>query len=159
MKILLAIDTSTFGNEMVSELSRRPWPSDSEFRIINVDLPVQDVRRRGELPTAFDEMVQRQRAEAIRHLDAAAAIVRKNAPNLIVTTILREGYPKDEIVKEAEHWGADLIVVKPRGHGPIRRFFLGSVSASVAKNAPCSVEIFRARRSRRQSFRPQLAGC
>lgn len=91
----------------------------------------------------FDELVQRQRAEALRHLNAAIDVLKQNAPQLVVTGILREGRPKDAILDEAEHWGAELIVVGSHGYGAIRRLFLGSVSLALAANAPCSVEIVR----------------
>jgi len=70
-------------------------------------------------------------------------VVKRNAPGLIVSPVLREGHPKDKILDEAEQWGADLIVVGSHGYGAVRRLFLGSVSLAVAINAPCSVEIVR----------------
>lgn len=143
MKILLATDGSAYSDAAVAEISRRPWPSQSEIRIITVDLPWESSLFRGESTTVFDELVQRQRAEAIRRLEEATATIRRDAPDLLVTPILREGHPKEVLLEEAERWGADLIVLGSHGYGAIRRFFLGSVSLAVATNAPCSVEIVR----------------
>jgi nucleotide-binding universal stress UspA family protein len=143
MKILLAVDGSAYSAGAVAEVSRRPWPPQSEVRIITVDLPLDSDLLRGGSPTVFDELAQRQRVEAERHLNAAAATFKQYAPGLRVTPILREGHPKEVILDEAERWGADLIVVGSHGYGAIRRFFLGSVSLAVATNAPCSVEIVR----------------
>ncbi|HUE74375.1 MAG TPA: universal stress protein [Pirellulaceae bacterium] len=143
MKILLAIDGSAYSDAAVAEVARRPWPPGSEARLIIVDPPLDSSLLRGGSPTMFDELVQRQRAEALRHLNAAIDVLKQNAPQLVVTGILREGRPKDAILDEAEHWGAELIVVGSHGYGAIRRLFLGSVSLALAANAPCSVEIVR----------------
>jgi nucleotide-binding universal stress UspA family protein len=112
-------------------------------RIISVDPPIEPGFLRGMSTDVFDEIMKQQRADVIRRLDDAAAILAKNAPGLPVTTSLLEGWPKDAIVAEAERWRADLIVVGSHGYGPLRRFFLGSVSLYVALHAPCSVEIVR----------------
>jgi len=142
MKILRAVDGSAYSDAAVAEVSRRPWPLQSEVRIITVDPPL-DKNLLGGSPTAFDEFVRRQRAEAVRLLNAAAAVVKQNTSDLLVTPVLREGRPKEVILDEAEQWGADLIVLGSRGYGAIRRLFLGSVSLAIATNAPCSVEIVR----------------
>lgn len=143
MKVLVAIDGSPCSHMTVQEVSNRPWPSGTEVRIITVDAPY----RRGSLgpqsSSAFDEVVRVQRAELFKHLSDAQIAFSKNAPTVKVTTELVEGNPKDEIVATAERWGANLVCVGSYGYGPVRRFFLGSVSLFVAQYAPCSVEIVR----------------
>ena len=56
-----------------------------------------------------------------------------------------DGVPKDVIVQEARDWGADLIVLGCHGYGPVRRAVLGSVVTAVVTDAPCSVEVVRAK--------------
>jgi len=74
----------------------------------------------------------------------AATILENRAPNLRVMPMLLGGRNANEVIlREAERWNADLIVVGSHGYGPIRRFLFGSVSAAVALNAKCSVEIVR----------------
>lgn len=54
--------------------------------------------------------------------------------------IFRRGYSVDEeIVKEAEEKGADLIVMGTHGRAPVRKFFLGSVAEKVVRYSPCPV--------------------
>jgi nucleotide-binding universal stress UspA family protein len=48
-----------------------------------------------------------------------------------------------EIVRVAEEIGAGLIVVGSRGHGPLRRAVMGSVSCSVVRHAHCPVLVVR----------------
>jgi nucleotide-binding universal stress UspA family protein len=108
-----------------------------------VDAPVDPGLLRGGPATVFDEVVKQQRAESTKRLHDAAAVLAQSASRLRVTQALLEGRPKDAIVTEAERWGADLVVVGSHGYGPIRRFFLGSVSLFVAHHAPCSVLVVR----------------
>ena len=54
-----------------------------------------------------------------------------------------EDSPKEAIVKEAEEWGADLIVVGSHGYGFWDRMLIGSVSDAIVHHAPCSVLVVR----------------
>jgi nucleotide-binding universal stress UspA family protein len=145
MKILLAIDGSQSSDAAVAEVSRRPWPAQTEVRLITVDAPLDMNWRLSGVPSAFDEIVQQRRVDAQRRLMTAAAVIEENAPALHVVPALLEGSPKDAILDEAEKWGADLIVLGSHGYGAIKRLFLGSVSLAVATNAQCSVELVRTR--------------
>jgi len=142
MKILLAIDGSADSDAAVAAVGGRPWPAGSEVRVVTADSPV-DTSLLRDGTTVFDELVRRQRTVAYRKLNAAVGRLQQASPNLKITSILREGWPKEVILDEAEQWGADLIVVGSQGHGAIRRLFLGSVSLALATSAPCSVEIVR----------------
>ena len=53
----------------------------------------------------------------------AEKILRDKNPALIVTTMVIGGSPKSAILKEAETFGADLIIVGSHGHGAIEGFF------------------------------------
>ena len=143
MKVLLAIDGSPHSDAAATEVGRRPWPPQTEVRVITVDPPLDGDLLRSRAPTAFDELVRQQRHEAEKHLAQQLTRLRNAAPTLQVTGFLREGFPKEVILDEADQWGADLIVVGSHGKGAIRRLFLGSVSLAVATNALCSVEIVR----------------
>jgi nucleotide-binding universal stress UspA family protein len=47
------------------------------------------------------------------------------------------------VVKEAQRWGADLIVVGTHGRRGLDRLLLGSVAEGVARTAPVSVLLVR----------------
>jgi hypothetical protein len=68
MKVQRAVDGSAYSDAAVAEISRRPWPLNSEIRIVTVATPLDANLLRGGSPTVFNEFVQRQRAEAVRHL-------------------------------------------------------------------------------------------
>jgi len=56
-----------------------------------------------------------------------------------VTTLIYRGLPTDEILSEAETGDYDLVVMSVSGATDLKHQILGSVSAKIAWNAPCSV--------------------
>src|SRR5215212_6606369 len=58
---------------------------------------------------------------------------------------LVRGAPVDAILNLGEEIGADLIVMGSRGHGPLARLILGSVSEGVVHHASCPVLVLRGR--------------
>jgi nucleotide-binding universal stress UspA family protein len=91
----------------------------------------------------LDELVEQKRADSHKLLAEAVASIQRSVSGVRVLPQLLEGWPKEAILDEAERWGADLSVVGSHGYGTFRRFFLGSVSMTVAMNATCSVLIVR----------------
>lgn len=59
------------------------------------------------------------------------------------TLITAAGNPAEEIVRAAETGAFDLVIVGAQGMNAIERFLLGSVSARVARYAPCPVLVVR----------------
>jgi nucleotide-binding universal stress UspA family protein len=76
-----------------------------------------------------------------RTIDAMAAPLHERG--LAVSSVITAGDPKQVLLDEAEHWGADSLFVGARGLSRVERFLLGSVSAAVAARAHCSVEVVR----------------
>jgi nucleotide-binding universal stress UspA family protein len=153
MKILLATDGSPSSAAAVDEIARRPWPADTQVRIISVVEPLAPIAAEPYMMQPIDyftEVESALRKTAREALERAAAKFResKQGGNLLVSTEVLTGSPKRVIVEEAETWGADLIVVGSHGYGLVDRFLLGSVSQSVALHAKCSVEIVRCRKDR-----------
>ncbi len=67
--------------------------------------------------------------------------------NLKVSTEILVGDPRRDLAKAAEEWGADCIFVGSVGfNNRFERLVLGSVSATVAARAHCSVEVVRRRK-------------
>lgn len=65
------------------------------------------------------------------------ATVAALPPQLSVSSRLLEGVAVLELAEASE--GMDLLVLGSRGYGPLRRLLLGSVSARIARDAPCPV--------------------
>jgi len=85
-------------------------------------------------------------AEAREH---AAGVIAEWIPKLepgpSAVTFSPEGLPAEEIVKAAQSWPADLIVIGSHGRGGLGRVFLGSVAEAVMHHAPCPVLVVRAK--------------
>jgi universal stress protein A len=59
------------------------------------------------------------------------------------TTSVRIGIPFEEILKEAEAIGPDLIVVGAKATPVLGRFLLGGTAERVTRHAPCPVLVVR----------------
>lgn len=81
-----------------------------------------------------------RRSHAAELLESTADQLRRAGFSTAAT--LRDGDPRDAIVECARECGADLIVLGSHGRKDLDRI-LGRVSDSVARHAPCSVEIVR----------------
>jgi len=146
MKILLAIDGSSFSDAAVNEIATRPWPADAEVKIISVvEPPLLPTLETWVPPDNYIEALEKAGEDQARSIvDKAADSVRKaQGNNLVVLTEVVKGHPRHAIVDEAEMWSADLIVVGSHGYRGLTRLWLGSVSQTVASHAKCSVEIVR----------------
>jgi nucleotide-binding universal stress UspA family protein/nitrite reductase/ring-hydroxylating ferredoxin subunit len=81
--------------------------------------------------------------------DGEAVIARAKealaAEGVTPGTEVHEGDPVEIVTELADRLDAGLIVIGTRGLSRAKRFFLGSVSHSVAYHAPCDVLLVRAR--------------
>jgi nucleotide-binding universal stress UspA family protein len=59
------------------------------------------------------------------------------------TTSISKGYPAEEILKTAESEKVDMIIVGNLGKTNLEYMFMGSVSETVVKRAPCPVLVVR----------------
>ena len=151
MRILLATDGSACSQVAVEEIARRPWPEESEVRIVAVVEPFVAVPAEPWiLPAGYSDEIDRAAREGARAAidDATARLRARHGDTLRVTSDILVGSPKQAILEDAEAWGADLIVLGSHGYRGLERFLLGSVSQAVATHAKCSVEIVRCRGAR-----------
>ncbi|HEY0077367.1 MAG TPA: universal stress protein [Pyrinomonadaceae bacterium] len=149
MKIILATDGSACSEVAVREVARRPWPEDSQVRVIGVaEIPAQLAGSSYMLMNDYFTQVERAKEDEAREAvegAKAALAAGEGSRGLQISTEVVKGSPKRVIVEEAERWGADLIVVGSHGYKSWERMLLGSVSQCVALHAPCTVEIVRCR--------------
>jgi nucleotide-binding universal stress UspA family protein len=149
MKILLAVDGSTYSDAAVNEVASRPWPAGSEVRIISaVEPPFMPAAEPWSIPPDYYAEAEKAARDRAQSAVEGAELKLRNGldKSLKITTTMPTGSSKKAILDEAESWGADLIVVGSRGLGAWERLLLGSVSNAVAHHAKCSVEIVRERK-------------
>jgi nucleotide-binding universal stress UspA family protein len=142
VRILLAVDDSPCSQAAVDEVSTRNWPPHSEVEVLTVvhSWVPQIFDPIFFLYAAHEESLEEVRKHAPRLVNDTVRKIRKNPSNVQVTGRIVEGPPSDLIVKEAEEWHADLVVVG-RHPGLLHRFLTGSVSAAVLAHARCPVDI------------------
>lgn len=147
MKIMLAVDGSPCSEAAVEEMAIRPWPPNSEVRVVSVVEPHTTMTAEPWVATEnyFEEIEKIECEEAKRAIDRAKVTLRegKGSAELQLTGDILHGSAKRVIIEEAESWGAELIVLGSHGYKTWERLLLGSVSQAVALHARCSVEIVR----------------
>ena len=148
MKILLAVDGSVCSDAAAEALAKRPWPRESEVKVITAaEMPVPvGMEPWAVSPDYFEELGKSVRKAAQAVIDSALVKLKTIADKTLkVSSEIIQGPPRQVIVDEAESWRADLIVMGSRGLGAWNRLLLGSVSSAVVHHAKCSVEIVRSR--------------
>jgi len=143
LRIMLGLDTSPGAAAALDAVASRVWPPDTLVHIVTaVDIRLATaipVVESGPGEPAYVATDERGWLANAQH--EAAGILRR--AGLAVTTLLRDGDPKHVLLDEAEQWHADCVFLGAKGMSRIERFLLGSVSASVAARAHCSVEVIR----------------
>jgi nucleotide-binding universal stress UspA family protein len=134
MKVLFAVDDSKFSDNAIETVGSRPWPANTEFRILSV-LELS----REEFDGTDSAVVDRLRND----VQSKAKVLETLHPSAKVDVKVLQGRAKEAILSHAEEWGSDLIVVGSHGRKGLQKFLLGSVAESILVQAPCSVEIVR----------------
>jgi len=142
VRILLAIDGSKDSRAAAAYLKLLPLPPSTAIRIITVaQLPVFAVDV-ASMPQLKGAVIDRAR-EVVDEVRIGLA-----ERGFAIETDVAVGDPRVEIVRQADEWKAELVVVGARGLGMVKRLLLGSISDAVARHAPCPVLIVKGRRRR-----------
>lgn len=146
MRILLATDGSEYGREAAAQCGELASEIDGAVvKIITVadftaEIASEPFMSSIEFFNAIEDEM-RKRSDAI--LNKAEEIVRFKNEDIEILREVFVGSAKKLIVKEAEKWNADLVIVGSHGYGVLARAVLGSVSNAVVNHAPCSVLVAR----------------
>ena len=144
MRILVATDGSESSNAALRSVASCPWPAGSRAKVISLPEPFMAL---GEFPYFELKEIEHQNeaalADAKSYAGAGAEILERGGLKAIAEAPAPRDSDAREIVKEAERWKADLIVVGSHGRRGFDRMTMGSVSEHVALHAPCSVEVIR----------------
>jgi nucleotide-binding universal stress UspA family protein len=143
-RILIGVDDSPDSNAAVDAVCKRHWPQGSEVALLAVVDTVMAVNPDASDPGAMKwiEVGDEKEWDRVREIFAPAAQKLRDA-GLHTEVLVRRGNPADQILEEADTWGADCIFVGAKGTRGIDRLLLGSVSSAVSARAHCSVEVVR----------------
>jgi nucleotide-binding universal stress UspA family protein len=143
VRILIGVDQSSDSNFAVDAVCSRKWPKGSEVGLLAVVDTVMPLGSgEGASPMKWIEVGDEKNWDQVREIFAPSA-ERLRREGLHAEVLIRRGNPADQILEEADSWGADCIFVGARGTRGIDRLLLGSVSSAVSARAHCSVEVVR----------------
>lgn len=143
-RVIIGFDGSDGAWAAVEEVASRIWRRQSEVHLVVVadcTVPSSIGRFVAPMSSSFSEMkIVRQQMEKL----AETPLLKLKNAGLKAILSVGEGNPKSVLTELAERWNADSIFVGPNSVGnSFERYLLGSVSASVAARAHCSVEVVR----------------
>jgi nucleotide-binding universal stress UspA family protein len=154
MKIVIGYDGSDCAGAALHDLQRAGLPHAVEALVISVAeqwLPppppssYEIAGAEGILGGVIE--AKRQASQAVEDARSialqATKVVQSLLPSWSVGAEAYSGSPAREILRRAEEWEADLIVVGSHGRSAAGRLILGSVSQRVVTGAACSVRVAR----------------
>jgi len=156
MKILICHDGSECADAALEDLQRAGLGPDTEAFVMTVadvfvPMPI-DEEVENTVSMYIPPAVKRAHGLAQHKLDEAADLakqVSERLSSIFPTWRINSGAEADSpawaLIRKADHWKPDLIVMGARGHSVFGgRLILGSISQRVLYEARCSVRIARA---------------
>ncbi|MYZ38842.1 MULTISPECIES: universal stress protein, partial [unclassified Streptomyces] len=145
LPLVVGVDGSEGSMQAVDWAAAEAERSGLPLRLVHASLweHYEGVRPR----LAADRPSEQIRAESL----VAAAEERANrlAADVKVSTDIQPEDPVTVLLREARE--ATLLVLGPRGHGPVASMLLGSVSLAVAARARCPVTVVRGEEPNRRA--------
>ena len=157
MKILIAYDGSSHADAAIDDLRRAGLPREAEAVVVSVADGWSPPAPPSEYEAApsprddwtrlraqwFSQQEARAREDAQNLARAASQRALSYFPSWEVQTEVRLGAPAWELIRKADDWRADLLVVGSQGRSALGRLLLGSISQKVVTEARCSVRVAR----------------
>jgi len=132
-RILAPIDAREPSERVVPVVAAMAREMGSTVRLLRVfPLPERVVDPEGRTVAYVDQEMERLTARGLDDLRPAEAAL----DGVPVETVVRFGEPVEEILLEAEAFGADLIALTSASRGRVRRLLAPDVAERVAGSAP-----------------------
>jgi nucleotide-binding universal stress UspA family protein len=151
-RVLLAVDGSASSRQALRAMTKY-------FNADSLEVTVMHVVETPWVHFGLDRKVFDYPGDALDRLDPEIQLeleMEREAGSIVETaqeqldgyvlglkSIIREGNPGTEILGEAEAGDYDLIIMGAEGSSDFKHQMLGSVSAKVAAQAPCSVAVVK----------------
>lgn len=140
MRVIVASDGSEDARAAIEWLESFPLPETARVLAVSVATP-PSMPPAALAPPVFDRTF---RAAAERIAEDARTALASRFPE--VEAHVAVGDPREALVRVADEWAAELIVVGARGLGALKSIVLGSVSNGVVRWARCPVLVVKGRR-------------
>ena len=157
MKILIAYDGSDCAKLALTDLRRAGLPREAEAIVLSVaDVWILGSPGNASEMPAYSEMYKnswsKERKEAQQALDEAGALAEEGVKSLKsmfsdwdARAETATDSPAWAVIKRADEWHPDLIVVGSHGRSAVGRTVLGSVSQKIVAHARGAVRVARGR--------------
>jgi nucleotide-binding universal stress UspA family protein len=144
-RILVPLDRSLGAEAVVPIVAAAARASGATVRLLHVEpVPQNRVTEEGRVVAYADQEMARLEAEGLDYL----RVVEMQFQGAGVECVVRFGDPVTEILREAEAFGAELIVVTTEGRSALGRVLLGSVAEHIVRKAEAPVMLMRPARHR-----------
>jgi nucleotide-binding universal stress UspA family protein len=153
LRVLAAYDGAEMGGRLAAIAGTIAWPPGTRGWLITVVPPMfihelpdwlepitrdDDVRAMAEAwQKEYDQQLAQAGEELRTFQQSLPAIFRASEP------MVAQGRPAEQILAATARERISLVVVGSRGRGTVERLLIGSTSAQVLTEAPCSVLIVR----------------
>jgi len=151
MKLLIGYDESANTGLIIEDMKLAGFPSRVEATVLSVADVILPPPIDKSTPPQFKTAIEKSREQAKEALRITQSLAEHGAEEIKLAFPGWEIHPETcadspawALIKKAEEWRPDLIVVGAHGHSRIGRF-IGSVSQMVVIQAPCSVRVTRSR--------------
>ncbi len=135
--IVVALDSSELSERVIQTVQELQLPQATKIILSHVISPPEsNLEVIADLPHNDSEPVP------YRHIEKQLQSYQTNLPGESELEIV-SGDPAEEIIRLANIYQADLIVIGSRGLTGVDRIIQGSVSSQVVENAPCSVLVVK----------------
>jgi len=146
MKVLLALEQTHISEGAIRILTKLRLPPGSDLFLLHVNpVPQKITGLAKERILKISQQVQAVQKEVIEQARQFLGKVEKtlSRQDVNVHSIVKKGFPGEEILKTIQMKDIDLVVLGTRGYGKAAGMLLGSVSQWVLQEAPCSVLVGR----------------
>ena len=154
MKVLIAYDGSSCADAALNDLECAGLPQEAETLILSVaEVFLPPSSPTPTLRTQVPAAVQRAWTQATQALEEAHTLAQQARARILTSFPAWDvgaeacaDSPAWAVIKKAESWRPDIIVVGSHGRSALGRFVLGSVSQKILTEAHCAVRVGRQRR-------------
>jgi nucleotide-binding universal stress UspA family protein len=137
-RILVPLDRSELAETIMPLVAGLARGAGATVRLLHVvPVPENVVSKEGRVVAYADQEMERLETESLNHLKGIVA--RLGVP---AECVVRFGDDADEILREAETYGADLVAVTTAGKSGLKRLVMGSVAEQVFRRARVPVLLY-----------------
>ncbi len=129
MKVLVPVEDPLFGAAIVELISQHKWPAGSQFIVVHV---IEPYLLDKSAHITFKDLLEANQEQVVNNaaklVNSVAQAINNHQPDLVVSQEVVQAHAKEQIIRMACNWKADLVIVGTHGRSGFDRFVLGSVS-------------------------------